>query len=113
MTQTIENELKELQTNKFQYKRMVLFEELHDRVKYNVNLPEIKRRYLPKVQLTDIELEFLKALVDGRNQREINAALNFLGEKRSYYQIMATILNKFKALNLSNAIYKACKLGII
>ena len=63
MTQTIENELKELQTNKFQYRRMVLFEELHDRVKYNVNLPEIKRRYLPEVKLNDIELEFLKALV--------------------------------------------------
>ena len=54
MTQTIENELKELQTNKFQYRRMVLFEELHDRVKYNVNLPEIKRRYLPEVKLNDI-----------------------------------------------------------
>ena len=101
------------QTNKFQYKRMILFEELHERVKYNVNLPEIKRRYLAKVELDEIELEFLKALVDGRNQMEIKAALNFLGEKRSYYQIMATILNKFKALNLSNAIYNACKLGLI
>ena len=101
------------QTNKFRYRKMILFEELHDRVKYNVNLPEIKRRYLPKVKLNDIELEFLKALVDGRNQREINAALNFLGEKRSYYQIMATILKKFHAINLPNAIYKACKLGLI
>lgn len=112
MTQTILEEDFN-QTYKFRYRRMILFEELNERVHYNVSIPEMKRRYLPNVELDDIELEFLKALVEGRNQREIKAALNFLGEKRSYYQILATILKKFHALNLPHAIYKACKLGVI
>ena len=112
MTQTIvEEDLN--QPNKFRYRKILLFEELNERVHYNVSIPEMKRRCLKKVELDEIELEFLKALVDGRNQKEIVAALTFLGEKRSYRQIMGRILVKFNALNLPNAIYKACKLGLI
>lgn len=100
-------------TNKFRYKRKILFEELNERIAERVSRPEADRRSLPKVDLTEVEIEFLKGLVEGRSKYEIAAGLNFLGEKKSYNQILGTLLQKFHALNLPNAIYKAVKMGII
>lgn len=98
---------------KLRFKRIIQFEELNERIKYNIDLPEIKRKSLPKVELNEVEYEFLKGLVEGRNQFEIMAGLKFLGINKSYYQIMGALLKKFDALTLSNAIYKAMKMGII
>lgn len=79
----------------------------------NITTLERKRKSLPKVELNEVEYEFLIGLINGRSKMEIAAGLSFLGEKRSYNQILAIILKKFDAINLPNAIYKACKMGII
>lgn len=99
--------------NKVRYKQRISIEEVNILANYRVSKPEIQRRSLPEVVLSDIELEFLKALVEGRNKFEIVTALKLLGESKSYNQILGKLIKKFDAINLPNAIYKAIKIGII
>lgn len=82
-----------------------------------INALEAKRYSLPEVELTEMEINILQAIAEGRNKTEIDEALSYYQinpyVKISYCRTITILQNKFDALNLSNTIYKATKMGIV
>ena len=79
----------------------------------NIKQKEGKRFSLPKVQLSEIEIEVLKGLAQGRSIKEITVGLKLFNKNYSFFSVAKIILEKLEAFTLPHAIYKAIKMDII
>ena len=71
---------------------------------------ERKRYSLPDVELTELELDTLVAIAEGRNRSEIDKDINKFS---SFQGVSQRIIRKFEAFTLVHAACKAVKLGIL
>ena len=69
---------------------------------------ERKRYSLPIVNLTFIESEVLKGIVQGRKVNELNSAIKMISINDSYYGVIKRLMKKFEANSLAQVVYKAC-----
>lgn len=83
-----------------------------DEANQKINEIERKRYSLPDINLTDTEIEVLKAIVQGRNRNEMDAALH-ANNLSSYNSYVYKLMDKFEAFTLAHVVYKAMKMGII
>ena len=74
---------------------------------------ERKRKSCPKVELTNIELEALIGISQGRNRTEVEAAIKSINNADSYASLVTRLFRKFEAFTLAHVVYKAVKMGII
>lgn len=73
---------------------------------------ERKRYSLPDVELTELELDTLVAIAEGRNRSEIDKAIRKINKFSSFQGVSQRIIRKFEAFTLVHAACKAVKLGI-
>ena len=76
-------------------------------------IEEIERKSCPKVKLTNIELEALIGISQGRNRTEVEAAIKSINNTDSYASLVTRLFRKFEAFSLAHVVYKAVKMGII
>lgn len=74
---------------------------------------ENKRHSLPNVQLTEVELEILKGIAQGRNSNELNKAIQHNKINTCYNSVIHVLLKKFEAYTIAHVIYKAMKMKIL
>lgn len=74
---------------------------------------EGKRNSLPNVKLSEMELDVLSGLSEGRSVKEITAGLKLYNKYYTFYSVTNIILNKLEAFTLPHVISKAIKMGLI
>ncbi len=78
----------------------------------NIRQTEGKRYSLPNVKLSDIEIEVLKGLAQGRSIKEITFGLKLFNKHYTFYSVSKIILEKLEAFTLPHAIYKALQMKL-
>ena len=74
---------------------------------------EGKRYSLPNVEMSEMELDVLQGLSQGRSIKEITASLKLYNKYYTFYSVSKVILNKLEAFTLPHAISKAIKMKLI
>lgn len=74
---------------------------------------EGKRHSFPNVKLSEMEIDVLDGLANGRSVEEITTGLKLYNRYYTFYSVSKVILNKLEAFTLPHAISKAIKMGLI
>lgn len=79
----------------------------------NIRQEEGKRHSFPNVELSEIELDVLNGIAQGRSVKEITASLKLRNKYYTFYSVSNIILNKLEAFTLPHAVSKAIRMGLI
>lgn len=91
-----------------------LAEPVIDATKEQISEKERKRYSLPKIKLSEIELEFIKGLAEGRTKKELDVAVQLYTKGKFTYNSMKNhLLDKFEAFTPTHIVFKALEMGFL
>ncbi len=91
-----------------------LAEPVIEETKEQISEKERKRYSLPKIKLSEIELEFIRGLAEGRDKRELDTAIRlYTKEKFTYNSMKNHLLDKFEAFTPTHIVFKALEMGFL
>lgn len=87
---------------------------INEEVQENISEEERMRWSLPKIKLSEIELEFIKGIATGRSRKELDVAIKLSTNERFTFNSMKNnLLIKFEAFTLPHIVFKAIIMGFL